>query len=148
MRKHVMLRIGFAMTVLATSLFTRAAYASSEPTLFTFRSFMPADRNCEGVAWQKGKEGLANTAYASWDARKRKIWIGIDGRVYVSGFRRTEGERIKVVEADFGDIHAVVSIPTQAVYDPKSHSIGMLELLSKSTNKSLTKIEVSVSEAC
>lgn len=123
------------------------AQASSEITLFNFRTYMPNEGNCEGVAWKAGDE-LGSLAYASWDARKNLIWLGLGGNVYKSTIQRTEAKRVKVVEANFGDIHAVVTIPQQAIYNPKTHMIGTLQLLSNSTNKSHSKINVSVGEAC
>ena len=147
MRGFSRLRASFVMTILTTGLLAEAACASSELTLFAFRSFMPADGNCEGAAWQRGKN-LGDSAYASWDAKKRKMWIGIGGKVYSSSFQRTEGQRMKLVEADFGSTHAVVSIPQQSVYNPGSYPTGTLEILSNSSNKSLAKIDVSVGEAC
>jgi len=123
------------------------AYASNGATLFQFRSYMPGEGNCEGVAWSAGKS-LGEQAYASWDARKGMMWVGIGSKVYQSTFQRTEANRIKVVEADFGDVHVVISIPQQATYDAGAYPVGTLELLSNSSNKSYGRIDVSVGEAC
>ena len=108
---------------------------------------MPNEGNCEGVAWKAG-ENLGDLAYASWDARKQIMWIGLSGKVYKSTFQRTEAGRVKVVEASFGDIHAIISIPQQAIYNPETYSIGTIELLSNSSNESFSRNDVSVGEAC
>ena len=138
---------GFLVVSFGDIISSRPLYASSAATLFRFRSFMPAQGNCEGAAWQPG-QNLGDRAYASWDARKGTIWIGLEGKVYQSKFQRIEAGRLKVVEADFGNIHAIISIPQQAIYNPDSNQMGTLELLSNSSNHSLGKIDVSVGEAC
>ena len=107
---------------------------------------MPAEGNCEGAAWRAGQE-LGKHAYASWDGRKRIIWLGINGEIYKSSFQRTEARRVKVLEARFGDIGAIVSIPQQAVNNYHAPQIGTLEILSSSVNKSYGRINVSIKEA-
>ena len=142
-------RMFWAALIAATSisLMPHAVQASNKATLFPFRSHMAAEGNCEGAAWKAG-EKLGEWAYASWDGKKRIIWIGINGKVYQSSIQRTEAGRVKVVEGRFGDVDAIISISQQANYNPDSAANGTLELLSRSTNQSYGRINVSVAEAC
>jgi len=146
-RKNTHAQSIFAIIAISILSSPSNVIASGIATPFNFRAFMPADGNCEGVAW-KPRESLGSKAYASWDARKGIMWIGIKGKVYQSSYQNMEGVRLKVIEADYDGMHAIITIPQQTVYDSNSYPIGTLELLSNSSNKSLTKIEVSVGQAC
>ena len=140
--------LGAALIAAASiSIAPQTVQASSEATLFPFRSHMPGEGNCEGAAWKAG-EKLGKYAYASWDARKGKIWIGIGGRVYHSSYQRTRAGRATIVEADINNMHAIITIPQQVIHNPNNYPNGTLEILSNSSNQSYGRINVTVGEAC
>ena len=140
--------LGAALIAAASiSIAPQTVQASSEATLFPFRSHMPGEGNCEGAAWKAG-EKLGKYAHASWDARKGRIWIGIGGRVYHSSYQRTRAGRATIVEADINNMHAIITIPQQVIHNPNNYPNGTLEILSNSSNQSYGRINVTVGEAC
>jgi len=140
--------LGAALIAAASiSIAPQTVQASNEATLFPFRSHMPGEGNCEGAAWKAG-EKLGNYAYASWDARKGRIWIGIGGKVYQSSYQRTQAGRVTIVEADVNNMHVIITIPRQVTHNSNSYPNGTLEILSNSSNQSHGRINVTIGEAC
>ena len=140
--------LGAAIIAAASiSIAPQTVQASNEATLFPFRSHMPGEGNCEGAAWKAG-EKLGKYAYASWDAKKGMIWIGIGGKVYQTRYQRTRAGRATIVEADINNMHAIITIPQQVTHNSNNYPSGTLEILSNSSNQSYGRINVTVGEAC